>query len=341
MLLVVALAATSLHSLPLVAPRAAATQARAVAVPRLQLGTFDTPLPPELEADAQALLDENDGDVEKARTSYIGYTLAYLEEAMPDLYRQIKLDPNLPEAHSALVEVTWDAIAAFMPLTHSSSPTPAAAQRLTAIARSSLPDAEDMSVLDVGCGNGVLLPFLTACGLPADRYRGIDLSSRMIELAKGAHADSGATFEDVSFEDECDKAAAEGRTYDCIIFNGSLQFFEDQPATLAAAQRLLASSPSARIVVSHISGANFVRRELGDNPTTVSNTMPLLEMMQTLAGRMGMRIVLPSFFGAEPDEIEKALEAFYLVLLVDGADEDASKLDALDLPEDVRVDLLR
>ena len=69
--------------------------------------------------------------------------------------------------------------------------------------------------------------------------------------------------------------------------------------------------------------------------------MPLLEMMQTLAGRMGMRIVLPSFFGAEPDEIEKALEAFYLVLLVDGADEDASKLDALDLPEDVRVDLLR
>ena len=70
---------------------------------------------------------------------------------------------------AALVEVTWDAIAAFMPLTHSSRPSPEAARRLTAIARISLPVdtqlAAGTTVLDVGCGHGLLLPFVTEVGL--------------------------------------------------------------------------------------------------------------------------------------------------------------------------------
>ena len=55
--------------------------------PRLALQDatiFDSPLPAELEDDAAALLEEAEGDVEKAQQNYIGYTLAYLEEAMPE-----------------------------------------------------------------------------------------------------------------------------------------------------------------------------------------------------------------------------------------------------------------
>ena len=72
----------------------------------LEFTDFDTPLPANLDDDAAALLEEAGGDIDKARTSYIGYTLAYLEEAMPELYRALKVDPNLPEAHAALTEVT-------------------------------------------------------------------------------------------------------------------------------------------------------------------------------------------------------------------------------------------
>lgn len=70
------------------------------------------PSPPVLDADAAALLEEAGGDVEKARTNYIGYTLAYLKDADPDLYSSIKEDPAAARSHQALVELTWDAIAA-------------------------------------------------------------------------------------------------------------------------------------------------------------------------------------------------------------------------------------
>ena len=55
-------------------------------------------------ADAQALLDESGGDATKARTSMMGYTLAYVAEEMPELYAALKEDPKRPDAHAALVE---------------------------------------------------------------------------------------------------------------------------------------------------------------------------------------------------------------------------------------------
>lgn len=307
---------------------------------------FDSPLPANLDEDAAAILEEADGDVEKARQSYIGYTLAYLEEAMPELYRTLKTDANQPDAHAALVEVTWDAIAAFMPMTHSSRPSQEAAQRLTAIARAALPAGGATSgtrLLDVGCGNGLLVPFLTELGVEASSYRGIDLSSRMIGLAEHAHGASGAQFEDVSFAEECARVfGGSQQKYDSIVFNGALQFFEDQPATLAAAAKMLSDSDDARILISHVSGASFVRRELGDNPTTVKNTMPFLEMMQGIADKAGLQIALPSFLGTEVEEIEKSLERFYLVIFRRKGDDeggDDGEPAALELPEGVDVSI--
>eukprot|EP00966_Prymnesium_polylepis_P148346 3426599-Prymnesium_polylepis.1 len=79
------------------------------------------------------------------------------------MYEAIKTDPQRPDCHEALVEVTWDAIAAFLPVTHSPTPTPAASQKLTAIARAAVDGSlKAPRVLDVGCGNGLLLPFLGA-----------------------------------------------------------------------------------------------------------------------------------------------------------------------------------
>ena len=191
-------------------------------------------------------------------------------------------------------------------------------------------------MLDVGCGHGLLLPFLTEIGLPASSYRGIDVSSRMIDLAQRAHGASGADFDDKNFADEC--ARDDGQSYDAIIFNGSLQFFDDQPETLLAAARLLSDSEEARIVVAHVSGASFVRKELGDNPTTVRNTMPFLEMMQDIAARAGLQVVIPSFLGSGVEEIEKNLERFYLVVFrklrpEDEQPEADAAPETLELPE--------
>ena len=105
----------------------------------------------KLDSDAAALLEELNGDAEKARTSYMGYTLAYVKEEMPELYDRIRTDPTHPDAHRALVEITWDAIAAFLPVTHSPKLTEAAQKKLTAVARAGCDGTSDspMSTLDV------------------------------------------------------------------------------------------------------------------------------------------------------------------------------------------------
>merc|ERR1719424_1315964 len=222
-------------------------------------------------------------------------------------------------------------------MTHSSRPSPEAAKRLTAIARVALPAGgatPDTSLLDVGCGNGLLVPFVTELGIKASSYRGIDVSSRMVDLADRAHGASGAVFTDLSFADEL----ARGAKYDSIVFNGALQFFDDQPQTLIDAASMLTESEDARIVVSHVSGASFVRKELGDNPTTVRNTMPFLELMQDIAAKAGLQVAIPSFLGTEVEEIEKNLERFYLVVFRRPRPEDPEEAQAaagvpLELPD--------
>ena len=278
---------------------------------------------PQLEADAQALLDEADGDAMKARASYIGYTMAYLEDAEPTLYAALKSDPTREDCHAAIVEITWDAIAAFLPVTHSPVPTPAAQKKLAAIARAGC-DGVNLSpaTLDVGCGNGLLLPFLAACGAPPEKYRGIDLSGRMIQVAQAAlerkvaaePTYAGASFDELSFKELVTEAEQGGARYDAIYFNAALQFLKLEE-TLAAAAKLLAPGLASRLVLSHLNGAAFVRKEREESATTVISTMPSLAELEAAAEPLGLQVAIPSFLGSEPAEIEAAMEDFYLVIL--------------------------
>jgi len=288
-----------------------------------------------LDDDAQALLEEAGGDAEKARTSYIGYSLLYLQEEMPDLYDAIKTDPSRPDCHAVLVEVTFDAIAAFLPLTHTAMPDPATAQRLTAIARAAVPLDGSARLLDVGCGSGVLLPYAAACGAPPADYRGIDLSNRMIELAREAAGSSGARFDDVGF----DAAVAEGQTYESVVFHNSLQYFANQAAALTSAAALL-EGESSRIVISHLAGAKAVRQERVDNPTTVLSEMPSLAELQGLVAGLGLQVVLPSFFGSDSEQIQAGLDGFYLVILRRAGGDAAAEQAAVDRPFDALLDTI-
>lgn len=57
-----------------------------------------------------------------------------------------------------LVEVTWDAIAAFLPVTHDPTPTVEAQQRLTVISRAAVDGTADQpprAFLDVGASTAI------------------------------------------------------------------------------------------------------------------------------------------------------------------------------------------
>ena len=125
--------------------------------PRMAL---DAGNPVALESDAAAMLEEANGDANKARMNFIGYTMAFIQEEQPDVYEALTKNPERPDCHEALVEITWDSIAAFCQRRIPPHPHLVLQNGSSDCSWLSMLE-ESVSVLDIGCGNGLLLPFLS------------------------------------------------------------------------------------------------------------------------------------------------------------------------------------
>jgi SAM-dependent methyltransferase len=101
--------------------------------------------------------------------------------------------------------------------------------------------AEGLKVLEVGCGTGRLLAELR----PA-RGVGVDLSPRMVELARAAHP--GLEFVAGDIEDPALIAALDG-PYDAIVLAGTIGLLEDCQATLAQLRHLCHAD--TRVVIAY------------------------------------------------------------------------------------------
>ena len=144
---------------------------------------------------------------------------------------------------------------------------------------------------DVGWGDGAMVPHRGARAA----YWGVDLSARMVSLARRRHPD--ARFERAGFFEFV--AAGEEAAWDTILFVAALQFFPDVDAVLAACAARLA--PGGRVVVAHVRGAAFVREERRGNPAVVE-ALPAVEDLLAAGG-----------FGLV--HAEEDLDDFYLVVL--------------------------
>ena len=244
--------------------------------------------------------------------------IAALQAADPALYAKMAAQQGggalSADVHEKLVELTWDTVAAYMPATAAAAggPSSTVAKKLDLVAACCCAEASG-AVLDVGCGDGSTLPFLRGAGADDARYCGLDLSGRMIAAARAAHP--AATFEQAGFFGAA--LAAPPRRYDCVLFNGSLQFFGDQQAALARAAALLEPEGAARVVIAHVNGGAFVRDEAAGNPATVLSTMPSLDELAAIAPP-GLEVRGPMALGAARGAASDAaaLEQFYVAALV-------------------------
>lgn len=102
------------------------------------------------------------------------------------------------------------------------------------------------SVLDLGCGLGVMMPVYRQLGVA--RAVGVDLSPRMVELARERWRDA-SEFEFIA----ADAASLQlGERFDAVVIYNAYPHFMDRPALVASCQRLL--RPGGRFVVAHGTG---------------------------------------------------------------------------------------
>lgn len=88
------------------------------------------------------------------------------------------------------------------------------------------------SVLDIGCGEGVLYAFLNKAG--CDNYQGIDLSETAIRKAR-------MKYQEVNFVAASGENFKPKTSFDCIIFNESLYYFSNPIKTLRYYEQYLAT----------------------------------------------------------------------------------------------------
>jgi SAM-dependent methyltransferase len=113
------------------------------------------------------------------------------------------------------------------------------------------------NILDIGCGQGVLAPYVVEAGA---RYTGIDASPRLLDIARRRHGKQGRFL----LGDACDLEAVQGLlegSYDGATFLLSIQDMDPLERVLASAAWAL--KPGGRLVALLTHPAFRVPRQSG------------------------------------------------------------------------------
>eukprot|EP00536_Pseudo-nitzschia_multiseries_P009318 jgi/Psemu1/200373/e_gw1.257.76.1 len=184
-------------------------------------------------------------------------------------------DLAVEDLQVAMQKLTWDAsadakacrsVTGTMPATFKNRVTKAAELAYEATNNDGL-------VLDVGCGYGVLVPFLKKAGFKANQIHGVDLSNEMIGHARSFYPDvaSEGNFEAADFF----ATTNEKNKYRALIFCSSLHDLPDpKRALLKAKADLLDSEKGSRLIIVHPQGAFHVLNQNKQNPLLVPRGLP-------------------------------------------------------------------
>lgn len=120
-----------------------------------------------------------------------------------------------------------------------------------------------MSVLDVGCGTGVLFPYFQKCEAT---ICGIDISSEMIKIAEAKYPNSGITL-------ICGNAVTHPfeKSFDRIILYNCFPHFENPAELFANLCKYLL--PGGRLTIAHGAPRDAIN-ECHKNVLNVSNELP-------------------------------------------------------------------
>ena len=185
----------------------------------------------------------------------------------------------------AMQRLTWDASADAKACKSVTGKMPATFKNRVARASELAYEAssnDDGLVLDVGCGYGVLVPFLKKAGFKANQIHGVDLSSEMIGHAKSFYPDvaTKGKFETMDFFADIEEGSR--NKYRAVIFCSALHDMPDLKRALIKTKNELLDSktPGSRLVIVHAQGVSHALNQNKQNPLLVPRGLPSTAELQ-------------------------------------------------------------
>ena len=113
---------------------------------------------------------------------------------------------------------------------------------------------ESMSVLDVGTGTGILVPLLLELVGPSGRIVALDISPRMLEVARTKGFPPNVEF----VEADAASIPLPAASFDLVVCNATFPHFPDKARALAEMARVL--KPGGRLAICHTRSREEVNR---------------------------------------------------------------------------------
>ncbi|CAM9144538.1 unnamed protein product [Discosporangium mesarthrocarpum] len=303
-------------------------------------------------AEAKGALNKSKGDLNMATSIVFKERLAKLQAEETELADELRSytskgasqasPPENELVHEALVATTWNAVAVMNSLPKSS---PGLEKKITKRLQqigdaaclppwgtSTAVGSRDgqilqLKVLDVGCGDGILMPYMVkeqkkthkkkkgkgkvaysdkspeqqsaqqsadagaAATLEEAGVTGVDLSEVMVRRARLKHPKAKWIVGNLLKLSKSLDVSSPEPLFTSVVFCGSLQFFRDPIQALGEAATWLVEG--GHIIVAHVQGAEFVEDECRRNPRVAPSPIPGGKEMEKWAASAGCTLLDP------------------------------------------------
>ncbi|MBQ0104499.1 MAG: class I SAM-dependent methyltransferase [Armatimonadetes bacterium] len=140
---------------------------------------------------------------------------------------------------------------------------------------------ENMKILDVGCGTGIMEQSLSETVGEGGFIKAIDISQGMLSVAESKHTQKNIIFEQANIETLTDSK----ETYDAIICNNVFPHFLNPDKVMENSARLL--KKGGIFTVSHLKGREFVNNIHRDTDSFREDRVPVPEKWISLFEKYG------------------------------------------------------
>ena len=142
---------------------------------------------------------------------------------------------------------------------------------------------EDVKVLDVACGTGVLVPYYL--DRKVSSVLGVDISPKMIEIAKGKFK-----LDKVSFLCSDAETGFFGSDYDCIVIYNAFPHFSDADILIANLSRML--KEGGTLTVAHGMSREKINSHHRNVGKVSNGLMPANELADLFKGYLKVTTVI-------------------------------------------------